>query len=498
MKAGETYSLPSYLAQILSDVAIPNLIGSNAEPGVLVNGGFISSPSNANVVVKKHTIGKQGASSNYAASVMEDRPSYYWRLNEPSGTVAQERIQGLNGTITGGVTVNQPGALVDGDKCMVFDGVSGKIVTSGNSTIPAIFSFEVWFKTVSTSQVMPLFDTQGVAGAGNNIYSIKINPTGVPTTNYNFSYDIGAGYGAAANFLPSIADGQWHHLVWVFPAGLTSNLYIDGKLVASPALSGPALSGVTARPISIGFDSTYIVYANGSIDEVAIYPYALTPTQIQSHYKARSPYPTDSYATKVIASGPSNYWRLDETYGIVAKDIIGGANGTIGGGVILNGESGMTFNGAQTISVPASVSIPVTVTFEAWIKLVDLLGNYPIWGNWEVIGATGDTLEFGPAVGGKLWVRVGPGVADVFSTVAPLVAGAWQHVVYVLNGSQILYYTNGILVDTKAATRANPSAGPSIIGVGSGVGNFKGSIDELAFYPRALTAAEILDHYRAR
>src|SRR2546426_1498950 len=47
----------------------------------------------------------------YSAQVLADNPVSYWRLDEASGTTAADQ-QGSNaGTITGGVTLNQPGVI---------------------------------------------------------------------------------------------------------------------------------------------------------------------------------------------------------------------------------------------------------------------------------------------------------------------------------------------------------------------------------------------------
>src|SRR5580765_159064 len=53
-------------------------------------------------------------------------------------------------------------------------------------------------------------------------------------------------------------------------------------------------------------------------------------------------YPPGSYAALVVADGASHYWRLDETSGTTAVDVIGGANGTISGGVTLNQPGAVT------------------------------------------------------------------------------------------------------------------------------------------------------------
>ena len=129
-------------------------------------------------------------------------------------------------------------------------------------------------------------------------------------------------------------------------------------------------------------------YSNGTIDEVAIYPYALTPQQIQSHYFAKS-VPPNSYASAIIASKPTNYWQLDEEGGLVANDIVGGKHGTISGGVTLGqvgiGKS-MSFDGVDDkIVTLQDVILPIPSTIECWAK-------WPTpytWGHAAVVSTRG-------------------------------------------------------------------------------------------------------------
>jgi hypothetical protein len=77
---------------------------------------------------------------------------------------------------------------------------------------------------------------------------------------------------------------------------------------------------------------------------------------------------------------------------------------------------------------------------------------------------------------------------------------AWSHVVVTWNGSSARLYVNGN--DTNAANSMsgiyNPSATAvfSIGALADGSSPFAGSVDEVAFYPTALSASRILAHYQ--
>ena len=81
-------------------------------------------------------------------------------------------------------------------------------------------------------------------------------------------------------------------------------------------------------------------YLAGTIDDVAIYPTALSLTQVRDHYTksgrpvADRPRPTDAYGQTVYDENPDLYWRLNETAGPTAQDASPNlSKGTYAGGV---------------------------------------------------------------------------------------------------------------------------------------------------------------------
>lgn len=283
---GVVYALPSYPAQILNDgvwiqYAPPNgiLIGYHEiyyEPGIIVNGGQIkSTDANCNLVLKKHTIGSIPTSTSYESTILLDKPSYWWRLDEASGTNARERIQAANGTISGGVTVDQPGIAGKG---MLFNGVDGRILVTQDLRLFAPFTFEAWVKPTSlTGYRMLCSSREGIPGN----FAIYLE-TGGESLSINFSTSF-----FAAATIP-ITINQWHHIVVNFNS-TTLKIFVDGQSsthnLAEPF---PTFSGTDQSAFSIGSDYAGGFWWNGSIDEVAIYPYALSPEQIKSHFLAKS------------------------------------------------------------------------------------------------------------------------------------------------------------------------------------------------------------------
>jgi hypothetical protein len=219
-----------------------------------------------------------GGSSPYAAAVIADGASHYWRLGEPSGTVAADSIAGganAPGTISGGVTLGQPGPLADGATAMTFDGTSGKIDVVATVTIPlAAATLEAWIKTGSLTYQACL-STRNRA-AGTTIF-FGLHLTGHPQifTDAPAALDPGG--------IAVIADTAWHHLVAVFTEAAVT-WYVDGGL--DPGGGFLARAAASVGPLFIGWES-----GNGwlgALAEVAIYPTALTAPTIAAHYALRT------------------------------------------------------------------------------------------------------------------------------------------------------------------------------------------------------------------
>jgi len=88
----------------------------------------------------------------------------------------------------------------------------------------------------------------------------------------------------------SLEIGRWHHVVCTYQSGPGLAIYIDGTKRANAVLTGniaqaPGAS-VYNKPLFIGYDGggDQTRRLNGTLDEVAIYPRALSPAQIFQRY----------------------------------------------------------------------------------------------------------------------------------------------------------------------------------------------------------------------
>ena len=223
----------------------------------------------------------------YQEFVIADGAVAYWKLDESSGTVAKSQVGSYDGTISGGVTLGQPGAI-NGYTAMVFDGSTGKIVAP-SLTLPVMTTIEAWVNYIADGTIQPIF-TCGSAES----------PTFYIATNGQVVlYDSVPNASVQGNLILSV--GSWHQLVCVLN-GSTATFYVNGVLDIERTYARPAVSGGV---VQIGYDPAFGGAPNGFykgvLDEVAIYPTALTLQQIAAHYQARIAWPDLPYAPTVPA-----------------------------------------------------------------------------------------------------------------------------------------------------------------------------------------------------
>jgi hypothetical protein len=264
--------VPAGQFAVVSDTSISATVPPGATTGrirVTTAGGTATSDSD-------FTVGSPPTGSQYRAAVLADGPVGYWRLAETSGDAKDETgIAGL-GRYRNGVTRGVAGALVtDANLAARFDGVDDYVSIGHSSALNLgdTFSYELWLKrgaAQGTSQRL-LHKGAGPATLGlgaNNKLVLLPGGTGVATT---------------ASSASAITDRSWHHVV-ATKSGASARLYVDGVDVTTLGSNTTMTASTTA--LNIARSTSGSGYADADIDEVAVYPVALSPERVRAHFEA--------------------------------------------------------------------------------------------------------------------------------------------------------------------------------------------------------------------
>ena len=222
--------------------------------------------------------------STYSRQVRTDGASNYWRLDDPStGSAVTDWAGSTDLVRASGLGLGASGAI-GSDKAASVNATINASAASNTGFVraPQTFSTEAWFRTGSTTggQVVGFGDVPtgtsyrhdrqvSLNAAGKIVYYIDQNGTSRTLTT-SASYN----------------NNAWHHVVATL-SGAGMVLYVDGAKVASSSsvTYGRSYGGFWR----IGADKlpgSATGYLSGTIDDVAVYPTALSATQVKDHWTA--------------------------------------------------------------------------------------------------------------------------------------------------------------------------------------------------------------------
>ena len=224
-------------------------------------------------------------------------PIGWWKLDECQGNIANDSSGvGNTGTITIGSsgTQNSLGTCAVGTSAAWTNGATGKYNSSlnfdgtddnvniGDPTNGSLdfgtndFSTSAWIKTSSSQQGV-------IVGkySGYPLFYSRLNADG--------KIESRIGFDVSTNFTSTdgttVNDNSWHQIVTVYKRDGNMTRYLDGKIYGSALDISSASSTTvnTSNSLIIG-SGTSSQYFTGQIDDVRIYNYALTDTQIKTLY----------------------------------------------------------------------------------------------------------------------------------------------------------------------------------------------------------------------
>ena len=454
----------------------------------------------------------------YVDAVRADGATHLWRLGDSGPGITDATGVGV-GTSTG-LTFGQAGAVAGDTAVQSAGGATPKAWTTFVENHAAEVTVEGWIQTTSSSggRIVGFGTSQsGTSNAATNDMVLYVNSAN------KLAFTLMNGTARTVASARTVNDGQWHHVAAT--AGATGvSLFVDGRRVArdqAPVsmatfagywrLLGDQTSNLANKPTNAALA--------GSVDEVAVYPSALSQAQLQSHYLASgrpaawSTPPTDAYAASVTANSPELYWRLGEANGSTAVDSsTSGHDGTYVTGVTLGAAgspasgsgTAVTLNGSSGLVVDKeSWTNPRTYSAELWFKTTTTRGGKLIgFGNAQ----TGLSGTYDRQVvmlnNGRLQFGVNGAVRSLAESTASYNNGQWHHLVATQGANGMVLWVDGAVAASNPSTDSSNYTGWWRIGgdrtFGGTTSNYiAATIDEAAVYPTALTAAQVRSHYEA-
>jgi hypothetical protein len=315
-----------------------------------------------------------------------------------------------------------------------------------------------------------------------------------------------------------LSTNTWQH----FAAVRTSTeirLYVDGQLVNSAAIPNETIYYEPGDTLKIGARDCGVTRHTfkGQIDELAVFRRALTTSEIESIYAAGSAGQCVPICTEPLA-GLVGWWRGQSN----TLDQVSTNNGILrNGATFTNGIVGGTaffLDGLNDyVEIPSAPSLVITgaISVEAWLfrrtggqnSVLSKTAGRPARAGWDWELQPDGALEFYVDGDGEYFNGVD---REFRSSPGTVPSNVWTHVVTTFDpATQIMkIYANGMdaggsIVNGGTVNSIFPTTDPiRISGFQGGQSNptlhFRGNVDEVGLYNRALTSNEVAALFASR
>ncbi len=444
----------------------------------------------------------------------------YWPLDETSGTTAVELISGNNGTMTGGLTgadtINAPISTgLDFE-----DSTNSQRINMGNVlNLPSsAITISAWIKPESVNHPDSILDNF-ISNQGYRLILADNGGSGGPELAFDIrdassAFDYIVTYSSPNG---SISLGEWQHVTATHDGGANAKLYINGIEKASTS-SFSVTRATGSANLYIGYSQNNNSYFDGGIDDVRLYDRVLSPAEVTELYVTTG---TNAEVRPFAGTtdGLVGYWKLDETSGTTAIELINNNDGVMTGGLTgadtITGKNkgALQFNGTTDyISVPDTDELnPDAWTLSSWFKVDALSAD----GTQMIIEKSEDTnasnqrdysMQFNqPENSLRCYYQSASGVDGITNDVNnSVVVGQWYHgaCVYNATNNTLTAYLNGAQLTQKNVAGIIPPKTDGKINIGAAQykltpinDEFVGAIDDVRIYNRPLSAAEIAEIY---
>jgi hypothetical protein len=290
------------------------------------------------------------------------------------------------------------------------------------------------------------------------------------------------------------ATNQWYHLLFVRSSNKLE-LYINGDLAISnstsyqPYYSSSAKARIGSRSDDSGEKFT------GDIDDIQLYNKPLSDCEVSRIYDAKR----NNLLGYYPFTGNANDESGNDNHGVIS-------NAILTSDISNENDSAYGFDGTSGISINATTLTVPEFTYSVWVKPTDLATNNALQSIISIGEYGGDqTLalckNYGPQLNGFTIISyTSDGVYSALSTGVLPKTNQWYHLIYVRSNGRMELFVNGELAvyENLATNPFYASASNAKIGARSNgiAGGFKGTIDEVNIYDKALSDCEILNLYQ--
>ncbi|MFQ5342986.1 MAG: LamG-like jellyroll fold domain-containing protein, partial [Anaerolineae bacterium] len=386
-------------------------------------------------------------------------------------------------------------------RALQFDGANSATVLNSLDFAKADYTIAAWFQSgaAATQDILT-----AVTAAGQPGIRLQLDSAGKLHYLHRFPADSSTGSELAGS--RALNDSAWHHLAAV-KSGSNLSLYVDSIVVASGSDSSAATA---ALAVTLGQNF------NGLLDDVQVYKRVLTTSDIRSLAQTQvsgvagvdiaftprsgsAPFYDGSngdsqlrlpFEQNFAADGASLPNTADETRPAALHTGAGDATNKAVSGAV--GSYALQLDGVDDyLSVDNGAGLTADqLSVCAWVK--PEAGNPAgavIAQRWGSSGANW-ALRMGSS--GFAWQHSAISTYNNMQSEAP-VAGQWRHLCGVASDIQQLLYVNGEKVTAGWGNSASGSGNGLNLGrqVGSSAHYFKGAIDDVRVYPRAISANEV-------